>query len=119
MKFYLFDQNNSGGHMVVEEDRGIGSAVVIEAESVKAAEDRAETIGVYFDGVRKSRDCPCCGDRWYRHPEEYTSYEEFLQSITETKWWFGYGPVFVHRNDGTIDRITLSDDSKKSLFINK
>lgn len=118
MKFYLFDQNNSGGHMVIEEDRGIGSAVVIEAENEKAAEDRAETVGVYFDGVSADRDCPCCGDRWYRHPEEYDTYVDLLRSLEEHyKWMFNYGPMFVHLSNGTIDKIILTNSSKKSIVI--
>jgi hypothetical protein len=63
-KFYEFDQNNSGGSFDVDEKRGIGVNVWIEALSVEDANDRAERIGIYFNGCEAGQDCECCGDRW-------------------------------------------------------
>jgi hypothetical protein len=62
--FYTFYQNNSGGNFT-----GPAVYVIIEANSAKEANDRAEDIGLYFNGASEdengwSRDCPCCGDRW-------------------------------------------------------
>ena len=65
MKFYTFDQNNSGGSFIHDPDLGIGYVVVIEAESQDKAIEKAESIGLYFNGVVEGYDCPCCGDRWY------------------------------------------------------
>ena len=42
--FYTYRQNNSYG----------------------VFDEKAENIGLYFDGVEKGRDCPCCGDRWHK-----------------------------------------------------
>lgn len=61
--FYCFDQNNSGGWFQVDED--VAHYVFIEAESASEANDRAESIGIYFNGCADDRDCDCCGDRWY------------------------------------------------------
>lgn len=59
--FYYFSQNNSGGGF-----DSIGYGVIIEADSANHANERAEEIGIYFDGCETDRDCPCCGNRWYR-----------------------------------------------------
>lgn len=63
MGFYQFTQNNTGGDFQVNDD--IAHFVLIEADSYKEANNRAENVGVYFNGCDTGEDCPCCGDRWY------------------------------------------------------
>ena len=60
-KYYFFDQNNSGGdtYKVGELEH-----LVIKASCSYEANRIAESMGLYFNGVLKDRDCPCCGDRW-------------------------------------------------------
>ncbi len=62
MKFYTFNQNNSGGSFDIDDD--IAHYVIIEAANANEANNKAKSIGIYFDGVDKDIDCPCCGDRW-------------------------------------------------------
>ena len=59
LKFYKFTQNNSGGSFSV--DKNLCHRLFIQAFSYEEARDKAESLGVYFDGVG---DCSCCGDRW-------------------------------------------------------
>ena len=61
--FYHFAQNNSGGSF--QNDDRVCSHVIIEARHAAEANERAEGLGIYFNGVEDDRDCPCCGDRWY------------------------------------------------------
>lgn len=61
-KFYHFNQNNSGGKFVVDER--VTFNVIIEAQSAREANEVAESVGIYFDGLEAGRDCPCCGERW-------------------------------------------------------
>lgn len=63
MTFYLFSQNNSGG--IFHRDHDVDEIVIIEAENADEANEKAEEIGIYFDGCDAGRDCECCGDRWY------------------------------------------------------
>ena len=63
-KFYTFRQNNSGGSFDHEPTDGIGLAVFVEANDLAHAIQRAERIGLYFNGCDTGRDCSCCGDRW-------------------------------------------------------
>ena len=70
MKFYIFNQNNSGGYW----DKILGFKVIIEAENPKQANKLAEVMGIYFNGVETGEDCPCCGDRWYE-VDEYDAIE--------------------------------------------
>lgn len=65
--FFTFHQNNSGGHFHIDEKSGIGTVVIVEADSVDEANSRAEEIGLYFDGAG---DCECCGQRWYSAYDE-------------------------------------------------
>jgi hypothetical protein len=63
--FYEFRQNNTGGNFVIDDTRGIGVWVIVEADSVADAAYRAERVGLYWDGCDTGQDCSCCGDRWY------------------------------------------------------
>ena len=71
MKFYYYDQNNSGGSF----DKDFGYGIIIEAETAEKADEKAEEIGLYFDGCEDGLDCPCCGDRWSRAIERF-GYDE-------------------------------------------
>jgi hypothetical protein len=62
-KFYEFTQNNTGGSFVT--DFQVCHRLLIEANSAEEANIKAESMGVYFNGVDEGYDCPCCGDRWY------------------------------------------------------
>ena len=59
-KFFCFSQNNSGGSF--DEP---AMYVIVEAMNAAQANQRAQEIGLYFDGCSTGRDCSCCGDRWY------------------------------------------------------
>lgn len=69
-KFYVFDQNNSGGYW----DKVLGYKVIIEAENPRQANKLAEVMGIYFNGVENGEDCECCGDRWCE-VDEYDAIE--------------------------------------------
>lgn len=64
--YYTFRQNNSGGGFDIDEKRGISITVIVEADSTDDADERAERLGIYFDGCETGQDCDCCGDRWSR-----------------------------------------------------
>lgn len=66
--FYTYRQNNSGGSFKIT--KKIKHFVIIEADSAKEANEKAEHTSIYFDGVEKELDCPCCGDRWHKVIEE-------------------------------------------------
>lgn len=61
--FYTFVQNNSGG--AYHRDATVDEYVIIEGISIEQVTDRAQDIGVYFDGCDRGLDCECCGDRWH------------------------------------------------------
>lgn len=95
--FYCFNQNNSGGSFIVDED--VAHCVIIEADTAVEANNKAKEIGIYFDGVDKGWDCECCGDRWYSAwrddaddaPVIYgTPVQEYKDS------WAGKGEPYAH-----------------------
>lgn len=64
MGFYHYHQNHSGGHWAFDAERGISVEVIVEADSALDANDKAERIGLYWNGCEQGLDCSCCGDRW-------------------------------------------------------
>lgn len=110
MAFFHFSQNNSGGWFSFDEEDGITHHVVVEADSAEAANNRALSIGLYFDGCDAGLDCECCGDRWYRQwdkrdgtktPEVYgDSPEEFVKRGTFFQWMADGKAICVHYADG-------------------
>ena len=97
--FYKFDQNNSGGHFIVNDK--LCHRLFIEADSLADAMMQAEDLGCYWDGVAEGIDCPCCGDRWYEGDEidlEELTTQGYRVSVyggiyksAETKWNERYG----------------------------
>lgn len=63
MAFYTFSQNNSGGTWELGDL--ITYWVIVEADSAQEANNRAQDLGIYFNGVAAGIDCECCGDRWW------------------------------------------------------
>jgi hypothetical protein len=111
VSFYHYSQSNSGGSFDYDEEKGISVNVIIEADNANAADNKAEMIGLYFDG---EGDCSCCGNRWYTDfewdakdvPCVYdTPVEEFDprgKGNWGMKWIEGGYETFVHYADGTI-----------------
>jgi hypothetical protein len=66
--FYTYSQNNSGGTFDINDL--LSYFVIIEADSEREANEKAENIGIYFNGCSLGLDCSCCGDRWY-YPDKY------------------------------------------------
>ena len=106
--FYTFNQNNSGGDFVYRKG-SISHYVIIEADSASEATDRALDIGLYFNGVDKGMDCPCCGDRWYPlwledATEMPTIYSQEISPEMPDDWmkWIDGPEGYIHFKDGTV-----------------
>ncbi len=107
--FFTYDQNNSGGGFDFDEHGGITHFVIIEADNVKEATEKAESIGIYFNGCDSGIDCDCCGDRWYEpwkkdgteHPEVYG--QPASEYTSRYGGWMKEGhEIAVHYKDGSI-----------------
>ena|SRR5690625_74189 len=59
-KFYTYDQNNSGGYFIVNED--VDVYVIVEAESELEADNILSGIVEDYSDY-----CDCCGERWGSH----------------------------------------------------
>lgn len=109
MAFYHLTQSNSGGCFDFDEAAGITHHVVIEADSAEEATERAESIGCYWNGVARGKDCSCCGDRW-REPSGYDAlefphiYGEPLGIAERGFGWMKVGrETAVHYKDGRVE----------------
>lgn len=76
--FYTYNQNNSGGFFKIT--KKIKHYVIIEADSAKEANKKAEHIGIYFDGVKKTLIVPVveidgikCLKKTERKSQKYTA----------------------------------------------
>ena len=112
--FFKFEQNNSAGYFCIDDKRGMGPVVWVEAKNPKEANKRALDIGIYFDGVRKQMDCECCGDRWYKQWEEPGfKVKGHRRPIISREHDFSFHrTVYVHMKDGVIARIRAKDVPK-------
>lgn len=113
--FFHFRQNNSGGSFAFDEKAGISVNVIVEANSVEEANNKAEEIGLYFDGCDNGQDCSCCGDRWYRQyegdegnkrPSIYgqaiRKNQKFKKEGVFSFKWIDGPEAFIHYKDGRI-----------------
>lgn len=107
-KFWGINQNNSGGYFVENEENGICSYIIIEAETADEAENKLRELGEKVDGFWNY--CSCCGERWYvdfdedEGKEEPCYYEDPVTSVVES---FFTTYVYVHYYDGTFKKIDL------------
>lgn len=113
--FFLYTQNNSGGSFSFKQDK-ISHYVIIEADSAKEAEEKALALGIYFDGCSTGQDCECCGDRWYRVPDESETpmiYDEDVsEGISNDRAWMGNKPEgFIHYKNGKVVPILVKSDA--------
>ncbi len=102
--YYTFTQNNSGGGHTDP-----ACYVIVEADSAKEANERAKTVGVYFDEEYEI-DCECCGTRWYeqwddkdgeKEPMIYgTPVAEYVKN--EAKSYFRRDALVVYSNGVTL-----------------
>jgi hypothetical protein len=104
MPYFYYRQNNSGGSFDIDDDVSI--YVWVEAETAGEANDKAEQIGIYFDGVNSERDCECCGDRWYPAVPSEALGSPILSNLGVR--WVGEGQnhTIIYNADGTVGRIT-------------
>lgn len=104
-RFFEYSQNNSGGSFDIDDERGIGPRVWVEAANSDHADSRAESLGIYFNGCDEGMDCKCCGDRWR------PAWGDGDESVdVDPVWDFGWhDTVYLHRMDGTIERFTRDD----------
>ena len=101
MDFFMWNQNNSGGNFVVNDN--LTWRVVIEADTYEQAELKALELGVYYDGVDEGLDCSCCGDRWYQGQcvdIKSQTITEYLQEYADEYGWESPS-VIIHYADGT------------------
>lgn len=125
LNWYEFDQNNSGGVFIMDDDVGI--KVFIQAESDGVANQKAEDVGIYFDGCEQGIDCDCCGDRWYRvgdhlasftiyfwrsENDDYDNINDYAQAVANDSMWAEVGkPVaVVYFANGSVKRFYKSGE---------
>ena len=119
MSFYIFRQINSHGYFVV--DDYVCARVVIEADSREEAIEKAESIGLYWDGVKKNIDCPCCGDRWNQSDADvpYSGSLEidvYMQFLADTMSWTTPScRIFFKRYDEVMEIYSEEDKIERSF----
>lgn len=100
-RFFEYSQNNSGGSFDIDDAKGIGPRVWIEAKDAQEADSIANGLGIYFNGCESGPDCPCCGDRWSPCLEEGEVEPEISQEY-DFNW---HDTVYVHWLNGSVGRI--------------
>lgn len=102
MKYYHFNQNNSGGSFVINKEQGIAHEVYVQANSSGEANIIAINKGIYFNGCSDGSDCPCCGDRW--DPVCEDDAKTSLPDFNSAEYWSGWyrDTAAVYKDDGSV-----------------
>lgn len=116
VRYFCYDQNNSGGDFRFDDQKGISAMVIVAARDAREADNRAEQIGLYFDGAG---DCGCCGDRWYQQYGDGYDTPMIYESMDIEQWttipffvkWMGPDrpEVYVHEYDGTFTGLVYGE----------
>lgn len=102
MPFFEYSQNNSGGHM--SQSGGLASNVYIEATDARESRYKAKSLGIYFNGCDKGRDCGCCGDRWHKaRDSDAMTMDGLLEHLKiVSKYRTSYPDYKIHMKDGRV-----------------
>lgn len=126
--FYQFRQNNSGGHFHFDESAGLTHFVIVQAYSPADANQRARSLGIYFDGCAKGLDCSCCGDRWNEQygghgergdvvPQVYGEPVDLEKQVLWQEYSYQSMPdgkeIAIHYLDGSIRWAGVAEKSRK------
>lgn len=107
-KFYQFNQNNSGGYFITDEENGISEVVIIESDTAKRAYEKLQEIGEKVDSFNDY--CECCGERWSNwlddeEGDEIPSY--YGNPISQARKGIFDKNIFVHYLDGKFEKFIL------------
>lgn len=127
MKWFEFNQNNSGGYFDVDDK--VCHRLFIEAEAFNDAVEKAEELGCYWDGVDKGIDCSCCGDRWGKWDDRPVDLERYktegYKSLSHGTLYFNnieeYAQFLADKFGWTVPdgRIYYNDGNVKEVFSKK
>lgn len=106
-RFFTYVQNNTGGSFDFYPKSGITHYVIVEAVDAAHADQRANAIGLYFNGCDDGRDCSCCGDRWcsaYGNGDEQPMVYDAPAAVYKPRFIWIDGPeIAVHYLDGRVE----------------
>lgn len=112
LKWFHYDQNNSGGYFIIDDE--VAEDVFIQAPSAAEAEERANAL---FDGC--SEYCECCGPRWstgYVSDKDGTDVPmRYGTPITEETASAYRNQARLHYYDGRIEAVKYK--TKESPFV--
>lgn len=103
MKWFYFDQNNSGGYFIQNDQ--VGHGFFVQAETAREADTKAEKIVEDYSDY-----CECCGERWYinsRDEKGYDAPEIYGTPLSEMAKDFGQERYVLHYADGRVEEVIL------------
>ena len=99
-RYYLLNQNNSGGYFITDDNLGIGENIIIEARNYQDVLNKIQKFNSKYKGFFEY--CSCCGERWY-YDEDY--FEEAPFEIDLGIYYYESDTIYVHYLDGTINEM--------------
>ena len=103
MKFYTFNQNNSGGYFI--ENDHVACHLIIEARGLWEAIDKMLDITEDY-----SEFCPCCGPRWWGSANEYA--RPMIYDTDAYKYRGGIlgDSIIIYYADGRVEKLGYEED---------
>lgn len=111
MLWYRYDQNNSGGFYVRDDD--VDANVFIQADNVRMADRLAQDV------TRDSADnyCECCGERWYIYASDVDEIPSMWGDLLGERDIRGFFGSIFYMFDGS--RYRLDKDGKFEKWVEK
>lgn len=105
--WYHYNQNNSGGYFV--SDDNVGEDVFIQAYSAEEANELMEAI--VYSSYEYSSYCHCCGERWYINARQgYDEPSKYGKSIfTGYKSYDPKGHAILYGLNGRKAKLTRDE----------
>jgi hypothetical protein len=99
LKWFHFDQNNSGGYFITNDV--VAEDVYIQAENAEQAVARAKAIFAPYSAY-----CECCGERWSYYVRDKDGYDvptNYDVPITDMTAGPFRKQAKLHHYDGTVE----------------
>lgn len=105
MKWFYFDQNNSGGYFIQNDQ--VGHGFFVQAETAREADTKAEKIVEDYSDY-----CECCGVRWDIWSGEDDGHDVpkiYGDPLSEMIKDFGQERYVLHYADGHTEEVILPE----------
>lgn len=105
MKWFTYDQNNSGGYFIDNDQ--VSHLICVQAETAKEANEKASVITEDF-----SEWCECCGERWYLSERDSDGADvpaQYGKALSESSPCYSRKTAVLHFANGEVRKVKIGE----------